>query len=128
MLEGQLHEMGCGQEICPFCRTQLLFCGCWEEKLRACGYPIPEEDEDEWEVELPEESKSKWLEMLEKKGRIPFIYYPVVCAKCGKVNPKFFRVADKVWKKYVQPDMRDEVLCKKCFYFVVDVVDKSAKG
>ena len=38
VLEGQLHEMNCGKEICPFCHTQLLFCGCWEDKLRALDF------------------------------------------------------------------------------------------
>ena len=125
--EGQLHEIGCGQETCPFCHTQLLFCGCWEAKLKECGYPIPEENEDEWEVMLPEESENKWIEILNEMGRIPYVYYPVVCAKCGKVNPIFFHVKDKVWKKYVHPHMHNEVLCKKCFRFIVDAIDKGEK-
>jgi hypothetical protein len=78
-------------------------------------------------VELPEESEKKWLELLDEKGRIPFIYYPVVCAKCGKVNPRFFRVKDKVWAKYVQPNIRKEVLCKKCFKFIASAIDKAEK-
>ena len=77
-------------------------------QTEGAGFPIPEEN-DECEVELPKESKNKWLEILDEKGRIPYIYYPVVCAKCGEINPEFFRVSDKVWKKYVQSNMRDEV-------------------
>ena len=62
--------------------------------------------------------------MLSKKGRIPYIYYPVICARCGKVNPHFFMVSDKKWKKYIQPNMRNEVLCKKCFKFVVEAINE----
>ena len=73
-LEGQFHELGCGKEICPFCDCQLLFCGCWEEKLTELGFQIPEEeDEDDFEVELPDEWNEKWLNILNEKGRVAFI-------------------------------------------------------
>lgn len=118
-----MHHDGCGKEICPFCNCQLLFCGCWELKLAELGYTMPEELEDEWEIRLPAKWEKKWQKILNKQGRIPYLYYPVLCAKCGKVNPRFFKVSDKKWKKYVQPDMRNQVLCKKCFTFVVKAID-----
>jgi len=121
--EGHLHKDGCGKEICPFCQCQLLFCGCWESKLTAVGLEVPAELEDDFEIRLPEKWDNKWTKMLSKKGRIPYIYYPVICARCGKVNPRFFRVSDKKWKKYIQPNMRNEVLCKRCFKFVVKAIN-----
>lgn len=123
--EGHLHEGGCDKEICPFCNCQLLFCGCWEEKLTALGFEIPEAKDDELEIELPPEWEQKWQDMLNAKGLIPFINYPVICAKCGQLHPDFFMLPDQIWKKYVQPNMRNEVLCKSCFDFIVAVTDSA---
>ena len=91
----------------------------------ALGFEVPEEN-DEFEIELPDAWEQKWQDILNAKGRIPYIYYPVLCARCGKVNPDFFRVSDKIWKRYVQPNMRDEVLCKNCFDFIVDAIDTAS--
>lgn len=124
--EGYLHEEGCGKEICPFCDCQLLFCGCWETKLTALGFEIREDQDDEFEVRLPDEWEQKWQAILNEKGRIPFIEYPTICAKCGKVDPELFMVPDRIWEKYIQPTMRNEVLCRPCFDFVVDAIDTAS--
>lgn len=124
--EGELHEMGCDMERCPFCGRQLISCDCCYEKL---GYTIdfshptmglPAEiyhnglSEDQWQ---------KWLAILNEKGRIPYIVYPNVCAKCGTVNPAMFMVDNEEWKHYIQPDQRRSILCRHCYDYIINITD-----
>ena len=66
---GELHQLGCSVEVCPWCEGQLSNCNCRFEKIG-----------------VEEISTDKELEMLEKmlldKGRVPFtegqgLAYPV---------------------------------------------------
>jgi hypothetical protein len=117
--EGELHEFGCVNEKCPFCGGQLISCDCLEKHV-----DVSRCEDDGGDFYLPEIAR-KWEAILKKKGRIPFIYYPVLCAKCGAVSPEFFRVTDRVWKSYVQPDKQDKVLCRDCFDWIKATIDKA---
>jgi hypothetical protein len=90
--EGELHILGCDQETCPFCGGQLLCClqslGC-KRGLR-----------EDWE---------------RSQKRIPFILYPNLCAKCGTLWPEIFLVPDAEWDRYIEPQMREAMLCKRCY-------------
>jgi len=97
VLEGEIHWNGCDKEICPFCLGQLISCGCCNEKLGLIDTQKYDESTD--------------------------ILYPHFCAKCGKLWPDFFRVPDEEWKHYIQPDMRDAIICKECFDFIKHVIE-----
>lgn len=102
VFEGEIHEYGCDMEVCPFCGGQLLMCA----TKRECSKPLV------WRSRVPV--------LYPKAGktsvsRVPFILYPVMCAKCGQLWPEFFNVPDDEWKHYIQPDKRHEVLCHKCY-------------
>ncbi len=124
--EGHLHQLFCEYECCPFCGGQLASCDCCCEKLGLV-------DRDRYTEEtaflpaqvyndgLPEDLEQKWCQILAVKGRVPFVKYPNVCAKCGELNPEFFRVSDAEWQKYVQIDMRKAILCKNCFSYIKHV-------
>jgi hypothetical protein len=127
--EGQLHELGCDMERCPFCTFQLLSCDCIYEQLGLFNRMRYTEET----AFLPptvyfngvnDRQQKKWEAILNKKGRIPYIEYPVICAKCGLLWPKFFRVPDEDWKHYIQPDMQGEVLCFECYQFIKQVIDE----
>ena len=70
---GELHELFCTKELCPFCHSQLAACGCIHKELNL----TPEESEavDEYIDDFEEPLKSivsRWEKAVIKKGRIPF--------------------------------------------------------
>jgi hypothetical protein len=96
-MEGEIHELGCDMERCPFCAGQLICCDCGAGQ---------DKFEDDWEG---------WERMLNAKGRVPFILYPNMCARCGKLWPEMFRVPTEEWERYVEKGERDKILCKPCY-------------
>jgi hypothetical protein len=58
-----------------------------------------------------------------KKARVPFILYPQMCAKCGELWPKFFMVSNEEWEFYIQPDMRNKIICYNCYEYIKEVID-----
>ena len=128
--EGEPHQLGCGQECCPFCGGQLISCNC---HLTLLGYkphkitskhPTLGLPKHIYEDGLPVTEHRKFVRMLEKKGRIPYIRWPVLCASCGKKWPEMFMVPDEEWAKYIQPDKRDEVVCRKCYDHIKELIDR----
>ena len=59
------------------------------------------------------------------KHRIPYIFFPRICARCGKMNPRIFIVSDEEWVKYVPPSVRKQHLCHKCYNEIKKVIDGS---
>lgn len=116
--EGQIHERGCEMEPCPFCDSdQLIACFCLYEQLGIEDLP---EDDDGWD-----EMFARWDAVLDAKGRIPYIYYPLMCAYCGGLWPRFFMVEKKEWEKYIEPKMQGEILCWDCYAGIRQLIDGS---
>jgi len=75
---------------------------------------------------LTEQQEEEWLALLEAKGRIPWIQYPVMCARCGQRWPEFCKVPDEEWERYVEPRIRKGVLCRECYGWIKLLVDRYA--
>jgi hypothetical protein len=126
--EGDFHDIFCDYERCPFCNGQLAGCGCVYDwlKIRDKEKYGPETNylpPDIYSGGLTEQQREDWTTLLVIKGRIRFIRYPLICAKCGKLWPDFFMVPDHEWKHYIQSSMREKIICMDCYTTIKYLID-----
>ena len=74
---GKIHDYGCDVEECPFCHGQLASCDCIYDMLGLRNYEkygteFEGLSKKVYEEGLTAEQNEKFLEMLKKKGRIPY--------------------------------------------------------
>ena len=125
---GHLHRRGCALEPCPFCGGRLVSCDC---RFAALGFQssgfFPGCDGEVRPDGLTKVQDARWRVILEARGRVPFIWYPNLCRKCGQLWPAFFQVPDQEWRKYTEPAMRREILCRKCYQDNKRLIDAAAR-
>jgi len=92
--EGHLHKSGCDMEKCIMCGGQLITCKC---------FPL---------ATPPNEI------------RVPFILYPNICMRCGKLQPEMFSVPDGEWSMNIELAMSSGILCRECYEIIKDLVSK----
>lgn len=123
--EGELHDYGCDMERCPFCGGQIITCIC---KYRMLGYDYDGNEKycglpkEVYENGLGEEKEKEWMKALQGV-RIPWIEYPNVCVKCGKLWPDMFNVPDQEWKHYIEKGEQNKMLCNGCYKFIKNCID-----
>lgn len=122
--EGELHEFGCDMEVCPFCGGQLISCDCVYERLDIECSP----GSYVYEHGLTEKQEEKWLDILEEKGRRPYILWPNLCIHCGKLWPEMFHVCDEEWEKYIDPAKRSKMVCEECWNWIKEIQNKNGGG
>ncbi len=127
--EGQLHRFGCRFEQCPFCEGMFgVDCECRYDFLGLrSSANSPEQAElsrEVYEGGLSTEQEAAWLEILERRGRLPFVDAPQMCGRCGQLWPELFVVQDAVWEYYAGPRLRDAIVCERCFDQLRRAVDK----
>lgn len=70
---GELHEIFCTRERCPFCGSQLVSCSCISSVLQLKDSEQKALDEYIDDTVEPLKSINKrWVEALNEKGRMPF--------------------------------------------------------
>ncbi len=120
VVEGALHKEKCDMEVCPFCGLQLLTCGCKFTKL---GYDFDNLPEDISKIGLNEVDREKWKNILEQKGRIPYIFYPNICSKCGVLWPIYINIPPKDLMKYTFFDGKRNLFCRNCYNEIKSLID-----
>lgn len=71
--KGQLHELFCLRERCPFCGQQLASCGCISAVLK-----LSQEEQQAVDDYIDDSIEpllginERWISALNRKGRVPF--------------------------------------------------------
>src|SRR6185503_8396742 len=84
--DGNLHELFCTRERCPFCGGQLISCDCLPEVLKLDGKERRAVDEyvDD-EVEPLKSIMARWKSALNEKGRVRFRSTPLTVDADGLI-------------------------------------------
>ena len=54
----------------------------------------------------------------------PFIFDPLICGRCSAVFPNLFMVPSDEWLYYIEPGMRNKIICLECYKHIRQVTDK----
>jgi len=124
IVEGELHKENCDMEPCPFCGDQLLTCTC---RFTELGYEIDNLPVYISNNGLSDVDREIWKEKLQKKGRIPYIFYPNICSICGVLWPIYINIPPEDLMKYTFIDGKRHLFCRKCYNEVKSIIDKGQK-
>ena len=108
--DGELHDLFCTKERCPFCGGQLITCDCIKSVLKLSE--VEQQAVDEYiddSVPPLSDVMQRWKDALHQKGRIPFEVYrddPLRAAHRGDVTA----VRDFLDDGFL-PNARNEVGC-----------------
>jgi hypothetical protein len=127
--EGQLHEWDCRRELCSFCGgTEEGACECRYDYLGLRCRQNPADfsylSETVWRDGLTDEQQRLWRKRWEDRGRLPYVYAPQMCGRCGTLWPEFFMVQDTAWEYYAGPLLRSALLCEPCFTTLRENIDR----
>jgi hypothetical protein len=128
--EGEIHQMGCDMERCPFCGRQLISCDCIYKKLELFDYEKYPNTHglhpDIYNHGPTNDQWMEWLSMLYQVGRVPYIVYPNICRRCGELWPEMFMVPDEEWEHYIEKQYRKDMLCWDCYSKIKQMIDEAS--
>jgi hypothetical protein len=70
------------------------------------------------------EQETLWRARCEERGRLPYVYGPQMCGRCGSLWPELFVVPDAAWEWYAGPSLRSAMLCEPCFTSLRENIDR----
>lgn len=128
--EGQFHAWRCRWELCTFCgSTNASGCECvydhlgLKQRQNPAGFNYL--SETVWKDGLTHEQDQLWRTRCENRGRLPYVYAPQVCGRCGTLWPEIFVVQDTAWEYYAGPLLRSALLCEPCFTTLRQNIDRN---
>ena len=121
--EGQLHNHFpcCALEACPLCLYwQMISCDCIYQVNRLVNHHIWTKETGFLPPEVyangpTEKHRSRWMRRIEKAGRIPFVFFPTFCARCGLYEPPMWMVTRRQWQRVMPRNHWHDYLCWECF-------------
>ena len=127
--EGQIHSWGCRWELCTFCgSTEASGCECRYDHLGLRRRQNPADfsylSEEVWKNGLTEKQEALWRKRCDDRGRLPYVYAPQMCGRCGTLWPELFVVQDTAWEYYAGPLLRGTALCEPCFTALRENIDR----
>jgi hypothetical protein len=118
--EGDYHEDGCDQQICPFCGRQLICCECvyilvgiekvWNGKTNE----IPEPYYSKGMEAFSDEQLNQFDRLTDRVNSIPFILFPNMCDMCGELWSPMFMVPNDEWLATMGIN-HGKYLCRNCY-------------
>lgn len=117
-------------EMIDFIKTVALVKKVGEHRCHDCGCQEGELHKRGCDVERCPKCGSQLIgcehgdETFPDAERHPFMIHGIFCGRCGTRFPEFFNVTDEVWKHYIPPDIRKEVICWECFCIIKTLTDK----
>jgi len=127
--EGEFHRLDCRFELCPFCGdTTAGACECIYDHLGLRRRIYPPDNgylsDLVYEKGVTAEQRAEWHARCASRGRLPYVYTPQMCARCGVLWPEFFMVQDAAWEYYAGPTLRGQIVCEPCFDALRANIDK----
>lgn len=121
--EGELHDPECEVEICALCgELENEGCECLYEIADAMGIDLDVDDDSLLTIDL-EPAESELEKRRVEKGRVPFVYKPEMCVRCGMHWPASFHADD--WHQVIPHPFKKEILCLECYVAIRSLFVKS---
>jgi hypothetical protein len=99
------------------------------DRIRVClGCDVPEGSLHETYCEYdPCARCGEWCYQCQckrpQRRTMAYVDFPHVCPRCGTLWPQLWGTSDRVWRHYIEPRRRHEIICYPCFKEIARLTD-----